>query len=209
MELNVEEHLSAVTRAVASTERDGRPAREITLSRSFPTSVQNLWDAVTNAARIRRWFLPVSGDLRIGGHYQLEGNAGGTIVTCLSRSRLGVTWEFGGDVSWVELRIARDGAGWARLTLSHTALLSPHWDEFGAGAAGVGWEMGLLGLALHLTQPDAPKLDEEEFAASPEGRALIAGSSDGWAQASIDGGENPESARAAAARTTAFYTGEG
>ena len=209
MELNVEEHLSAVTRSVASTERDGRPAREITLSRSFPTSVQNLWDAVTNAARIRRWFLPVSGDLRIGGHYQLEGNAGGTIVTCLSRSRLGVTWEFGGDVSWVELRIARDGAGWARLTLSHTALLSPHWDEFGAGAAGVGWEMGMLGLALHFEQPDAPKLDEEEFAASPEGRALIAGSSDGWAQSSIDGGEDPEAARAAAARTAAFYTGEG
>ena len=74
---------------------------------------------------------------------------------------------------------------------------------------GVGWEMGMLGLALYLAQPDEPKLDEEEFAGSSEGRALMVGSSDGWGQASIDAGEAPEAARAAAARTAAFYTGEG
>ena len=153
--------------------------------------------------------MPVSGDLRLGGRYQLEGNAGGTIVTCEPPSLVAVTWEFAGDVSWVEVSIAEEGAGRARLTLSHTALLSPHWDEFGSGAVGVGWEMGLLGLALYLAQPDEPKLDEEEFAGSSEGRALMVGSSDGWARASIDAGEDPEAARAAAARTATFYTGEG
>ena len=209
MNVNVEEHLSAVARAVSYTERDGRPTSVVTLMRSFPARVDNLWDAIASVNRIPRWFMPVSGDLRPGGRFQLEGNAGGTIVTCLRRSRLGVTWEFGGDVSWVEVRLASEGAGRARLTLSHEALLSPHWDEFGAGAAGVGWEMGLLGLALHLAQPDAPKIDEEEFAASPGYGALVAGSSDGWAQASIEAGDDPEAARAAAARTAAFYTGEG
>jgi hypothetical protein len=39
----------------------------------YPASQSDLWDAVTNADRIPRWFLPVSGDLRLGGHYQLEG----------------------------------------------------------------------------------------------------------------------------------------
>ena len=209
MDLNVEEQLSAVTRAVTYTERDGRPASVVTLSRSYLTSLEDLWNAGTSAERIPRWFMPVSGDLRLGGRYQLEGNAGGTIVTCEPPSLVAVTWEFAGDVSWVEVSIAEEGAGRARLTLSHTALLSPHWDEFGSGAVGVGWEMGMLGLALYLAQPDEPKLDEGEFAGSSEGRALMVGSSDGWARASIEAGEDPDAARAAAARTAAFYTGEG
>ena len=209
MDLNVQEHLSAVTRTVTYTKRDDRPASVVALSRSYLTSVEDLWNAGTSAERIPRWFMPVSGDLRLGGRYQLEGNAGGTIVTCEPPSLVAVTWEFAGDVSWVEVSIAEEGAGRARLTLSHTALLSPHWDEFGSGAVGVGWEMGMLGLALYLAQPDEPKLDEEEFAGSSEGRALMVGSSDGWARASIEAGGDPEAARAAAARTATFYTGEG
>ena len=208
MELNVEEQLSAVTRTVTYTERDDHPASVVTLSRSYQTGIANLWDAVTSANRIPRWFMPVSGDLSPGGRFQLEGNAGGAIETCLRRSRLGLTWEFAGDVSWVEVRFVSEGAGRARVTLSHTALLSPFWDDFGAGAVGVGWETGLLGLALHLTQPDEPKPDAEEWVASPQGRAVIVGSSEGWARASIEAGDDPEAARAAAARTFAFYTGE-
>ena len=209
MDLNVQEQLSAVTRTVTYTKRDDRPASVVTLSRSYLTSLEDLWNAGTSAERIPRWFMPVSGDLRLGGRYQLEGNAGGTIVTCEPPSLVAVTWEFAGDVSWVEVSIAEEGAGRARLTLSHTALLSPHWDEFGSGAVGVGWEMGMLGLALYLAQPDEPKLDEEEFAGSSEGRALMVGSSDGWARASIEAGGDADAARAAAARTATFYTGEG
>ena len=41
-----------------------------------------MWDACTDPERIGRWFLPVSGDLRLGGRYQLEGNAGGEILRC-------------------------------------------------------------------------------------------------------------------------------
>ena len=208
MDFNAEEHLNAVTRAVGSMERDGQPAREVTLSRAYPVSVSDLWDAVTGADRIPSWFMPVSGDLRLGGRFQLEGNAGGTIITCERPSSFAVTWEFGGDVSWVDVRIEDDGAGCARLRLSHTALLSEHWEEFGPGATGMGWEMGLTGLALHLAQPDEPKLDEEEFAGSSEGRALMVGSSDGWARASIEAGGDADAARAAAARTATFYTGE-
>src|SRR5882724_8555264 len=29
------------------------------------------WDAMTNAERIPRWFLPISADLRLSGRYQL------------------------------------------------------------------------------------------------------------------------------------------
>lgn len=208
MDLNVESHLGAVERTVSSLERDGRPARAVTLARSHATTVEDLWDAVTSAKRIARWFLPVSGNLELGGRYQLEGNAEGTITQCERPSFLALTWEFGGDVSWVEARLADDGDGRARLTLTHTALLSDHWAEFGPGAVGVGWEMGLLGMELHLTRPDELKIDAQTFHTTPEGKALLTGSSEAWGQAAIAAGTDPEAARAAARRTTAFYTGD-
>ena len=208
MEFDVESHLGAVKRFVSSLERDGQPARTVILSRVCPTTVEDLWDAVTNGERISRWFLPVGGDLEPGGRYQLEGNAGGVIVACERLSRLALTWEFGEDVSWVEVRLAAAEAGRARLTLTHTARLSEHWGEYGPGATGVGWELALLVLALHITQPTEPKPGEAAFTTSPEGKAFIAGSSEGWAQAAVAAGTEPDAARAAARRTTAFYTGE-
>ena len=208
MGFDVEGQLGAVERSVSSLARDGHPARAVTLSRSYATTLADLWDAATNGARIPRWFLPISGDLVLGGRYQLEGNAGGVITACEPRSDFALTWEFGGDVSWVEVRLRDDGAGRARLTLTHRARLSEHWDTYGPGAVGVGWEMGLMGLAMHLAQPAAPKPDEAAFATSPEGKAFIAGSSEAWGAAAVAAGTDPGVARAAAARTTAFYTGE-
>ena len=209
MDFDVEGHLGAVERSVASPERDGRPARAITLARGYGATVEELWDAVTNRERIPRWFLPVSGELEPGGRYQLEGNAGGVISACEPRSGFALTWEFGGDVSWLEVRFSAAGAGRARLALTHTSQLSEHWNQYGPGAAGVGWEMGLLGLALHLAQPAAPKPDDAAFAASRDGKAFITGSSDRWGQAAVAAGTDPAAARAAARRTTAFYTGAG
>lgn len=208
MEIDVERHLGAVERSVSSLVLEGQPARAVTLSRSYRTGITDLWDAVTSAERIPRWFLPVSGTLEPGGRYQLEGNAGGEITVCVQLSHFALTWEFGGWVSWVKVGLSADGERRARLALTHTAHLSEQWTEYGPGAAGVGWELGLLGLALHLADPDAPKPDEAAFAASPDGKALIRGSSDGWRQAAVAAGEEPDVARAAARRTAAFYTGE-
>ena len=208
MSVDAESHLATVERSVSSLERDGRPARAITLGRSFPVPLEDLWDAVTNKARIPQWFLPITGELAPGGRYQLEGNAGGVITACEPPSFYAVTWEFAGDTSWVDVRCSPEGTGAARLELTHTALLSPHWDQYGPGATGVGWELGLLGLALHLTEPGAPKLDDAAFATSAEGKALITGNSEAWGEAAIAAGTDADAAHAAARRTTAFYTGE-
>ncbi len=208
MGFDVEGDLSAVERSVSSLERDGQPARAVTLSRSYATTVEDLWDAVTSDERIPRWFLPVSGELELGGRYQLEGNAGGVITVCERLSHFALTWEFGGDVSWVKVRFLDQGAGRARLTLTHTAHLSEHWGEYGPGAVGVGWELGLMGLAIHLAQPTEPMPDEAALATSPDGKAFITGSNEGWAQAAIAAGTDPSAASAASKRTTAFYTGE-
>ena len=208
MDFDVEGNLGAAERSVWSMERDGRPARAVTLSRSYATSVEDVWDAVTNGERIPRWFLTVSGELELGGRYQLEGNAGGLVTACEPLSHFAITWEFGEEVSWVEVGCSGDGAGGARLTLTHTQHVSEHWDEYGPGAVGVGWELGLLGLAIHLAQPAIPMPDPVAFAVSPGGKAFITGSSHGWQQAAVASGTDPGAARSRARRTTAFYTGD-
>ena len=208
MQFDVQCQLDAVERSVSSLERNGRPTRAVMLSRSYTTTVEDLWDAVTNGERIPRWFLPISGALELGGRYQLEGNAGGVITACERPSRFAITWEFGEDTSWVDVALSNDGDDGARLTLTHDAYLSEHWDEYGPGATGVGWELGLLGLAIHVAQPGEPKPDEIAFVTSSDGKAFIAGSSDGWGQAAVEAGTDPVAAREAARRATAFYTGE-
>ena len=209
MNFNAESHLAAVQRSLSFLERDGQAASAVTLSRTYATTVANLWDAVTNGERIPRWFAPVIGDLELGGRYQVEGNADGVVTECARLSHFALTWEFAGDVSWVEVNVSEEGASGAKLSLTHTAILSEHWDTYGPGAVGVGWEMGFLGLAFHISDPTAPKPDEEEFATSPDGKAFITGSSEGWAQAAIAAGTEPDVARASAGRTAGFYTGEG
>ena len=208
MDFDFDRHLRAVERSVSSPEREGKPARAITLSRSYATTVEDLWDAVTNADRIPRWSMPVSGNLEPDSRYQLEGNAGGRVTECEPLSHFALTWEFGGDVSWVNISVSEDGEGHAPLTLTHTMQHSAHWDEYGPGASGVGWELALLGLHLHITRPDDPMPDETEFATPPKGRAFIAGSGNAWAHAAIVAGAEDSAAQAAANRATAFYTGE-
>lgn len=208
MTINAAEHLGAVERSVSYLERDGMGASSVTLSRSFATAMEELWDAVTSGERIPRWFLPVTGELSLGGRYQLEGNAGGVVTACEPPSRFAITWEFMGDVSWVDIELADDGGGSVRLALSHTALVSPFWDDYGAGAAGVGWEMGLMGLAIYIADPDAKMPDEMEFVTTAEGRAFVKGSSERWGMASTAAGTDPDGAKAAVVRTTAFYMGE-
>ena len=208
MSFDFERHLSEVERTVASAEREGRDARVVTLSRGIAASREDAWDAMTSAKRIPRWFAPITGELVLGGRYQLEGNAGGEITTCEPPSHFAVTWEFAGDVSWVEVRLEDQGWGRVRLTLSHPQLYSPFWDHYGPGATGVGWEMGLMGLVLHLEQPDTPMPDEEAFAASDEGKAWVAGCAGAWGRVAVAGGEDPVAADLAARRTVAFYTGQ-
>ena len=207
MDIDVARNLGAVARSVSAGTRGGKPVRTVALSRRYDATLDDLWEAVTSSERIERWFLPVDGELRAGGRYRLEGHAGGAIAECEPRSRFALTWEFGENVSWVEVRLSAEGAGRTRLLLEHAEPLSEHGAEYGPGAGGVGWELALLGLAVHLDQPSRPRLDEGAFGTSPAGTAFIAGSSEAWAEAAIAAGTEPGQARAAAARTTASYTG--
>jgi uncharacterized protein YndB with AHSA1/START domain len=199
-------------RRVDNREHLGKPAIVAVAIRAYDTTVADLWDAITTPERLARWFLPVEGDLKLGGRYQLKGNAGGTITRCERPEALDLTWEIMGGTSWVHLRLAPDGKK-ARLTLEHIAhkdgIGEEHLKKFGPGAVGVGWDLGLHGLSLHMIDP-TKALDPKEFEAwtlSNEGKAFVRGSGEGWGAAHAASGADPEEARAQAERTIAFYTG--
>jgi uncharacterized protein YndB with AHSA1/START domain len=210
MEFDIPRQIGAVTRKVETRLHEGQPARVVVAARTYDTTVDDLWDAVTNKDRIPRWFLPVSGDLRLGGRYQLQGNAAGTITRCEPPRAVAMTWEFGGEVTWLEVTLEATPDGRSLLRLEHVARVpDPRWNEFGPGAVGVGWDTALLGLGRYLDTGIA--VDPREGMAwlgSENGREFVRHSSDDWCRASIDAGTDAAAARAAAARTTAAYTGE-
>lgn len=208
--MNVTHQINAVSRAVGTRTLDVGAARIVTLTQVFDATVEDLWDACTNRDRIPRWFLPVSGDLTVGGHYQLEGNAGGTIDTCTPAESFTATWEYDGEVSWIEVRISPEHAKGARLTLDHIAPVDDtRWAEFGPGAVGIGWELGLFGLAGHLESGETVRPEENmEWMLSDDAKHFMDSSSQAWCAASIAAGTDPTAAREAAARTTAAYTDE-
>jgi uncharacterized protein YndB with AHSA1/START domain len=197
-----------VTREVRDSSRDGVPTKVAVARRTYTTERADLWEAVTSPDRIPRWFLPVSGDLSVGGHYQLEGNAGGTVEHCAAPEEFAVTWEFGDTVSWLTVHLTAADDGGTTLQLEHESPVDPDfWAQYGPGAVGVGWDLGLMGLGLHLAggAPMDPA-EAEAWSLSPEGVEFARLASTGWADAAVAAGDDPAEAQAARERTLAFYT---
>lgn len=210
-ELDVLRYIGAVSRGLETRDHQGRPARVITAACAYDTSPEDLWDAVTNPDRIPRWFLPISGDLRLGGRYQLHGNASGEITACDPPHAFNVTWEFGGQISWLNVRLTSLADGGTQLRLEHIAHVPEElWDQFGPGAVGVGWDLAIFGLGRYLeTKASVDPKQASEFHTRPEGREFIVRSSENWCRVSVASGTPEQAAREAAGRTTAFYTGQG
>jgi uncharacterized protein YndB with AHSA1/START domain len=208
--IDIVREIDAIQREVGSGRIAAGEGRTVRLRRTYDAPVDDVWDALTNPERISRWFLPISGDLRLGGRYQFEGNAGGEIVSCERPHRLRVTWAYGediapADVSELEVRLTSAGEQSTTLELVHTAVVpEDRWDEYGPGAVGVGWDGGLLGLSLHLRGGSI--VDPMAWQLSDEGRDFYTRSSLAWGAANEAAGADPVAAARAVANTTAFYT---
>lgn len=137
--------LDAIHRQVDLDATDGETVR-VLLRRRYPTDPADLWSALTDPERLVRWFLPLHGDLREGGRFQLEGNAGGDILTCTPPRRLRVT--FGHETSVVELRLDADED--TVLELEHTVPVAMAGSAAGSLFVGPGWDGALMGLGLHV-----------------------------------------------------------
>jgi len=158
--------------------REGADGEEVAVlvRRSYDAPNTDVWDALTDPERVKRWFYPVSGDLRAGGTFQLEGNAGGEIVSCEPPRLLRVT--FGGPTSLVELRLSSDGEDRTVLELEHTVPIAMAMNGAGSLYTGPGWDGAFVSLDLYLHGVVAD--DPIAAANSPEALELSRQSVQAW-----------------------------
>jgi uncharacterized protein YndB with AHSA1/START domain len=189
-------------RALSETQREvGRrriaagDARTARIRRCYDAPIEDVWDACTDPERIARWFLPVTGDLRAGGTFSLEGNAHGEIVRCVPPRLLRLTWAYGDrPIDEVELRLTPGERGVTILEIEHASvteqvevdgrLLDGIVGDPDAGpwGVGIGWELPLtFGLPAYLRGelPDAPAV--HWFAFTPEVVEFARRSGAAWA----------------------------
>ena len=97
---DVANHLGAVTRAVEDSTHEGTPAKVVVASPHLPhrrrRPLGRRHRPGAHPALVRR---RSTGDLRLGGRFQVEGNAGGEITACDAPKHFAITWEFGGGMS--------------------------------------------------------------------------------------------------------------
>ncbi|MBC9717342.1 SRPBCC family protein [Streptomyces sp. TRM66268-LWL] len=207
----IADRINAMRRAVRDADTPKGRGRAIVLSRVYDAGIEDVWEACTDPERVGRWFLPVTGELKPGGSYQLEGNAGGEILRCEQPRLLRVSWIYGPQqedgFSEVEVRLTPEGEDRTRFELEHIAIVpAEFWDQFGPGATGVGWDLGLVGLEMFLAQGASfDRAEAQAWSESAEAGELMTASSEAWRLANVAYGESAEVADAMAQATTRFY----
>jgi uncharacterized protein YndB with AHSA1/START domain len=134
-------------------------ARVAVMTRTYETTIADLWDACTNPERLSRWYTTVSGDFRVGGNFEQVNMGGGTIVECEAPNHLRLS--LGSGVDEIELRLSPGPeAGTTTLEVQHATTLDEHniggqmYDAI--FCMGGGYYPRLLALDMHLrgTLPD-------------------------------------------------------
>ncbi|GAA1430439.1 SRPBCC family protein [Microlunatus lacustris] len=210
---DVLDELAAARRTMGTATLPAGEAYTMELRRRYDATVDEVWNAITEPERLGRWLKSVTGDLRLGGSFELDGGEHGEILLCDPPRRLRVSWLFGPDAdewpgtSEVEVRLSRGPAGGTEFELVHAAAVGePMFPTYGPGAGGVGWDLNLLALAQFLATGETP--DHEEFPTPPEGREFARRSASAWGEAHLAAGGDPDQVAAAVAATTAFYVPE-
>jgi uncharacterized protein YndB with AHSA1/START domain len=147
MIIDIANQIGATSRQVAQQHTERGETVVVTLERRYAAEVADVWQAITDPDRVRRWFLPLTGDLREGGTFQLENHAGGDIMTCEPPRHLVVT--FGGESSIVDVVLAGEGDQ-TLLKLTHSVPIELAGSGAGALYVGPGWDGALLGIAQYL-----------------------------------------------------------
>jgi uncharacterized protein YndB with AHSA1/START domain len=184
--IDIDSQLNAIHREVERQPAAGGAGERVSvlLRRGYDTPIQDVWDAVTQPDRIQRWLMPISGELRVGGTFQLEGNAGGEILTCEPPRLLRVT--FGDPNSIVEVRLTSQDGGDTVLELEHTVPIEMAQSGAGALYVGPGWDGALMGLGLFLGGEAVG--DPVAAASSPEAQEFSKRSVHAWAAVVTDSG---------------------
>jgi uncharacterized protein YndB with AHSA1/START domain len=119
----------------------------------YDTDVEDLWSALTEANRLRRWIADVEGDLRVGGDFRASFTSGwegpGRVEICDRPRRLLLVMDPGqDDTTEIDAVLQPDG--------DHTVLVI---EERGLPVAhvaghGAGWQAHMEDLGAHLAGRD-------------------------------------------------------
>ena len=151
-------------------------ARVAVMTRTYETTIADLWDACTNPERLSRWYTTVSGDFRVGGTFDQTNMGSGTILECEAPNHLRLS--LGDGVDEIELRLSPGpDAGTTTLEIQHATTLDEHniggemYDAI--FCMGGGYYPRLLALDMHVrgTLPD--DYDRTAFHLNPAMRPAI------------------------------------
>ncbi|MFK4086595.1 SRPBCC family protein [Kribbella sp. NPDC020789] len=193
--IDILEQLNAVQREVSRT---GETV-SLRMRRTYRATPDELWDAMTDPARLARWFWPTTGDFQVGGSFQLQGMAGGDILECEPPKAFKVT--YGGPNSFLEIQLHPAAADSTELELEHVVTEIPAPGASGALYVGPGWDGGLLGLALYVAGLPTG-FDPTTFANSPQMLEFNEHSVRTWLQVVRDSHTTSEEDALAAARAS-------
>ena len=99
-------------------------ARVAVFKRTYDAPIEDVWDACTNPDRLRRWYVPVTGDLRVGGTFDQSPMGSGVILQCDAPHELKLS--LGGGADEIELRLSPTDDGQTALELQHATTIDEH-----------------------------------------------------------------------------------
>lgn len=120
----------------------------VRLERTLPVAVEEVWDALTDPARLRAWLAPVEGSPGAGDTFVLRMNEAETATCTVTVWRppheLRLTWDYTGEgPSELHVELSEVDGG-TLLALSHTRI------RVDVVQYGAGWHVHLDRLARHL-----------------------------------------------------------
>jgi uncharacterized protein YndB with AHSA1/START domain len=92
---DVLDELAAARRTMGTSTLPAGEAYTMELRRRYDAPVDDVWNAITDPERLARWLKPVTGDLRLGGAFALDGGEHGEVLRCDPPRLLRVSWLFG------------------------------------------------------------------------------------------------------------------
>ncbi|MEO8261810.1 MAG: SRPBCC family protein [Pseudolysinimonas sp.] len=115
----------------------------------YSTHIDDLWSAITQPDRLKRWIADVVGDLRVGGEFRAtftsHWSGSGIVEVCDAPNLLRVrTWLPGEDATVMEAQLTAEGDG-TRLVIEERGLPLGEYADHGAG-----WQVHAEDLHAHL-----------------------------------------------------------
>ena len=208
--IDIVSQINATHREIGNAPLSTGVGRSLLLRRTYDATVDDVWDACTTPERLARWLGPVTGDLRPGGSFRVEGNAGGEVQACEAPHHLLVTWSLGeGMNTEVSVRLSPGSDGGTVLELVHSSpadvvdMLVQAYGPGGTIGIGGGWDISLLGLDLHL---QGREFDPATWEDTDEVREFASGSCRAWGRPIQDAwGTSDDDLEAAIAFATAHF----